>query len=1007
MAPTRISPSYEPNDDAPQLDNGFTSGELVPDFGSGDMGPLLQQPSDDVPPGGGLSGTRRVRSSRSSTVGVVAGGVSSALGSVMGLFRPRTAINAVTPADGVKWVNLMRLVNISRLFTVCIRPAGGRGRRRVRFGGGASGRALLMQANGGAACDTGRVRSGRHLVWPTYEGVDHTCYCLLLVNDQPRGSTQAVAVSGATGGGGGAFGGSAAAANNTVQWNEVFSFPRACLEGRAGSVVQLQVWSSESYGDDVLVGAAELPLGPLLAAERPRPLNTVLELQAIDDETGQPEPGSCGDLLVAAWVEPAAEKGVSAAPCMLSPPAAATDVDEPGVVTSNLSAPCGTKSMPQVIHSQMGTLYEEPCVMAIKISVVGLVDLNYEQLVSSAAQGPFEAHGMSRAPPEMQHGLKRFLFRHQGHLRLRREQKMLRDKTLGHGGVLPNSKPSMFVFTMARPLPNSPVALALYATPNARPALDQPRPPSPSPPPSMYGNPAAAAAAVWWGGCAVRLVVQIADLDERAALFRLPLVTDPSQLMSEAGGASGVDVDVADWFVSGHVAAGPVSGQAYGVAGHQPGPLASLKVHGGAGLGPGDVLTPGGHRAQLPGGADLAAMGRNTARAATGAALAAPRALGSLVLRITSLNSSGAVPGSSCCCIVKCGPHWLRTADRAPADGAGNLPQWQVVMPLYSPATILTVGIFSNSVKTVMGLTFSDSLTLVSRVRFKLGRVRPFKRNWHVIAMYMNGAVGGGSGSGASPLVGVLGVKVNYASPAALSAAYLAPALPDSLYELELDGDTGLKMEADARKIAEGWLSSAQPPIPGDVARILLDDGRSTFDFGRTKTNWRRVKAGMRLLYSLAAWFKHICTWSSSRDSWEVMLCIALLCYLPSTAMQSDSDEELGEDSKVAVGTVAEFKRKFAELIELGLMLQNLFDDVASVLERLQAVLAFQDFVASWLCIAGCLLLVAVVALLGFRTTVFLVLLWQVRPPALRDPLPPAPFNYFMKLPCKSAAEYG
>lgn len=31
--------------------------------------------------------------------------------------------------------------------------------------------------------------------------------------------------------------------------------------------------------------------------------------QAIDDETGQPEPGSCGDLLVAAWVEPAAEKG--------------------------------------------------------------------------------------------------------------------------------------------------------------------------------------------------------------------------------------------------------------------------------------------------------------------------------------------------------------------------------------------------------------------------------------------------------------------------------------------------------------------------------------------------------------------------------------------------------------------------------------------------------------------------------------------------------------------------
>ncbi len=32
---------------------------------------------------------------------------------------------------------------------------------------------------------------------------------------------------------------------------------------------------------------------------------------------------------------------------------------------------------------------------------------------------------------------------------------------------------------------------------------------------------------------AVRVFVQLADLDERAALFRLPLVTDPQQLVSE------------------------------------------------------------------------------------------------------------------------------------------------------------------------------------------------------------------------------------------------------------------------------------------------------------------------------------------------------------------------------------------------------------------------------------------------------------------------------------------
>jgi hypothetical protein len=28
------------------------------------------------------------------------------------------------------------------------------------------------------------------------------------------------------------------------------------------------------------------------------------------------------------------------------------------------------------------------------------------------------------------------------------------------------------------------------------------------------------------------------------------------------------------------------------------------------------------------------------------------------------------------------------------------------------------------------------------------------------------------------------------------------------------------------------------------------------------------------------------------------------------------------------------------------------------------------------------------------------VLLWQVRPPMLRDPVPPKPLNYFNRLPC-------
>lgn len=45
------------------------------------------------------------------------------------------------------------------------------------------------------------------------------------------------------------------------------------------------------------------------------------------------------------------------------------DPGEAGVLTSNLSAPCGSKTPPLVVHSPLGTLYEEPCINVIKITV--------------------------------------------------------------------------------------------------------------------------------------------------------------------------------------------------------------------------------------------------------------------------------------------------------------------------------------------------------------------------------------------------------------------------------------------------------------------------------------------------------------------------------------------------------------------------------------------------------------------------------------------------------------
>jgi hypothetical protein len=66
----------------------------------------------------------------------------------------------------------------------------------------------------------------------------------------------------------------------------------------------------------------------------------------------------------------------------------------------------------------------------------------------------------------------------------------------------------------------------------------------------------------------------------------------------------------------------------------------------------------------------------------------------------------------------------------------------------------------------------------------------------------------------------------------------------------------------------------------------------------------------------------------------------------------------------------------------------------------LQAILTWHDKAASLLFVLICLTAIALIQLLGLSLVITLALLWQVRPPMLRDPIPPAPANFFMRLPC-------
>ncbi|MEW5313919.1 MAG: hypothetical protein WDW38_005450 [Sanguina aurantia] len=496
-----------------------------------------------------------------------------------------------------------------------------------------------------------------------------------------------------------------------------------------------------------------------------------------------------------------------------------------------------------------------------------------------------------------------------------------------------------------------------------------------------------------------------------------------------------------------------------------------------------------------------------------------PRPVGSLTIHIQSVNTSGHLDGTHFC-VMRCGPHWLRTKDRAASEPAAL--DWTVTLPLYTPSQVLVVGVF----KTTTNRIWSDTV-LVGKARLKLSTVRSFKRGWttitlqalqtdgapaqaaapaasssatltaaaaaaaaaatasaapataqaaaatatataappaeaaaaaaaaartgsstcvHLISAAGVSAAAGGTreGSGA-PIVAVIQVKTHYASVAALLKAYVATAFPADFYDMDATGSQLTALQAQQQEEVTSWLSSANPPLPPAVSSALMEDTRSKFEYSRIKLNLQRISTSLKMLTALGSWVGVVTSWEHPQASLEVAGLIPLLCYSPSLAMQvflwllvlasyrqylagkathaqllsgvaagvegsslavvvmkNEEGEAVQQEADIPLNSFAELRRKYDNLIEMALKAQNLFDNIASVLERFQALLSWRDSFASWIFLGTCAAAAMAIHIVGLSTVICIALMWQIRPPMLRDPLTPAPVNFFNHLPSQS-----
>eukprot|EP00887_Chlorella_sp_A99_P001355 scaffold8.g1355.t1 len=412
-------------------------------------------------------------------------------------------------------------------------------------------------------------------------------------------------------------------------------------------------------------------------------------------------------------------------------------------------------------------------------------------------------------------------------------------------------------------------------------------------------------------------------------------------------------------------------------------------------------------------------------------ALPQPPARLRLKLHCIDVDASAAVPPSAdLFVLLKCGPYWGRSRLLPRAGGAPAVPVgWEVELPVLDVATLLLAGVFVVPRKGLQpAALLAAPAQMLGKLRVRLSCVRPGRpvsADLPILSERDKGAKRVGQLS--------LTLQVNFADHKALLRSYAAPPLPKAAYYLGVNGSEYQRvLHLQSRRVVLRWLESANPAVRSEEALALLDTERERFAMSRLRVNWRRIQMALAAARRFGRWFDRTCKrWEDPAESAAVVAALVALCFWPRAAvpallgwaiwaalqavepdvaglppeMEQDppgvEDANMELDAKGVQHPVAVLRQKLETLQRILLVVQNVFDDVAAALERLQALLTFQDPTASAAVLAALGGLALLTLALGGATVLAFALFWIVRPPRLRTPTPAPPAVFFGRLPTR------
>ncbi|MQL74756.1 hypothetical protein Taro_007133 [Colocasia esculenta] len=398
--------------------------------------------------------------------------------------------------------------------------------------------------------------------------------------------------------------------------------------------------------------------------------------------------------------------------------------------------------------------------------------------------------------------------------------------------------------------------------------------------------------------------------------------------------------------------------------------------------------------------------------------------------------------------VAKYGPKWART--RTVADSLD--PTWneQYTWPVHDPCTVLTVAVMDESPVALdndgAGKDAAAPCRPIGRVRIRISALesgRAYRASYPLYLLLPTGL----------RRTGEVDLAVRFARAGSafdLLHVYGQPVLPIMHYVRPIAASQRDQLRFAAARTVAAHLARSEPSLRREVVMYLLDaegPAQTGFSMRKVRANWNRAVSSLTWITDVVRWVDDIRSWRNRTATILAHAVLVLLVWHPDlivpavgfhvsllglwryrkrprgTAGTGHIDlrasqlevaatapgvaqlaEELDEEfDPTPSGRGPEVVRaRYDRLRGAGARVQSALADLAAQGERLHGMVTWQDPRATWIFVATCLLISAVLLVVPMEAAVSAAAFFWLRHPVFRDRAPPRAVNFFQRLPTLS-----